>query len=206
MRACRVSTSTASQQGHLSATYSLIPVKHLPIPTNYDAGMTRSESVGRARRHAVAAAPCRLLYRALAEALISLPLRGSSGPGGRAVSGSWSNDALFAACRPWLISLPNFCWAFLELVVAASCAASMSVSGGLQAWSPSMPRPHSNQDSETMPVIASFVTSYVFRISHKLPPSGVIMLDSGKLPPSGVITLDSGKLLLTRSLKGPVRS
>ena len=51
MRACRVSTSVASQQGHLSATCSSIPMKRLPMPTNSVAGMTHSESVDRARRH-----------------------------------------------------------------------------------------------------------------------------------------------------------
>ena len=122
MRACRVSTSTSSQQGHLTATCSSILLKRLPIPKKYGAGMTRSECVGRARRHAVAPAPCRLLYPALAKVLVSLPPSGSSGPRGRAVSGSWSNDALCAACRPLLTSLPNFCWTLLELVVTASCA------------------------------------------------------------------------------------
>ena len=32
----RVYTSTASQLGHLAATYSLIPIMRLPIPTNYE--------------------------------------------------------------------------------------------------------------------------------------------------------------------------
>ena len=100
MLACRVSTSTASQQGLLTATCSSIPTRRLPIPTNYDAGMTQSESVGRARRHAVAPALCRHLYRSLAKTLVSLPPIGSSCPGGRTISTSWSTDALCAACQP----------------------------------------------------------------------------------------------------------
>ena len=94
MRACRVHTSTASPQGHLIATCSSIPVKSLPMSTNSAAGMTRSESVGLAQRHAVAPAPCRLLYQAWAKAVISPPPSGSSGPGGRAVAGSFSSNAV----------------------------------------------------------------------------------------------------------------
>ena len=52
-----VSASVALQQGHLTVTCSSTPMKRLPRPTNSVAGMTRSESVGRARRHAVAPAP-----------------------------------------------------------------------------------------------------------------------------------------------------
>ena len=82
MLACRVSTSTASQQGHLTATCSSIPKKRLPMPTISAAGMTRGESVGLARRHALAPAPCRLLERSLAKALVSHPLRGRLVPKG----------------------------------------------------------------------------------------------------------------------------
>lgn len=91
----------------------LNPTKSLPIPTNYDADMTRSESAGHTRRHAVAPASCRFLYIALAKALISLPPSGSSGCGGRAVSGSWFGEPVCVAYRPRLTSLPNFCWVFL---------------------------------------------------------------------------------------------
>ena len=94
MRDCRVSTSTASQQGHLTVTCSSIPMKSFPIPMNSDACAIRSQSVGRARRHVVVPAPCRFLYRALAQALVSVSSSGSSGPRGRAVFGSWSKDAL----------------------------------------------------------------------------------------------------------------
>ena len=61
MLACRVSTWTVSQQGYLIATCSSIHTKRLLMPTNSAAGMTRSESVGLAQKHAVAPAPCRLL-------------------------------------------------------------------------------------------------------------------------------------------------
>ena len=57
MRACRVSTSTASQHKHLAGTSSSIPIIRLPIPTNSEGGMSWSEFVGRARRQAVAPAP-----------------------------------------------------------------------------------------------------------------------------------------------------
>ena len=53
MCAWRVSTPTASQQGNLTATCSSIPMNRLPMPTNSAVGMTRSESVGLARRYAV---------------------------------------------------------------------------------------------------------------------------------------------------------
>ena len=43
LRACRVSTSTAPQQGHLIATCSSILTKRLHMPTNSAAGMTRRE-------------------------------------------------------------------------------------------------------------------------------------------------------------------
>ena len=130
MHACRQSNSTASQQGHLAATCSSILMKRLPIFTNYDAERVRW------RRHAVAPAPCRLLYQALTKALVWLLPSGSSGPGGRVLSGSWFDGALCAACRSWLTSLPNFYWAFLELVGTAPCAASMSASGGVEGLSP----------------------------------------------------------------------
>ena len=64
----------------------LIPMKRLPMPTNSAPGMTRSESVGLARRNAVAPAPCRFLERAVAKALAAPPASGSSSPGGSAVS------------------------------------------------------------------------------------------------------------------------
>ena len=89
--------------------------------------------------------------------------------------------------------LSNFCWAFRELVVTASFAASMAASGGLGARSPSSPRPHSSQDSGMIPAIASFETPNVSRISRKLPPSWAMMLVSGSP-------------VLTRSPNGPVRS
>ena len=54
-------STTASQQRHLIATCSSIPMQRLPMPTNSAAGMTRKESVGLVRKHAVAPAPCRLL-------------------------------------------------------------------------------------------------------------------------------------------------
>lgn len=57
---CLVPTSTPAQQGYLTAACSSIPKKGVLNPTNV--GMTRSESVGCARRHAVVPAPCRLLY------------------------------------------------------------------------------------------------------------------------------------------------
>ena len=113
MRACLVSTSNSSQQGYLIATCSSIPMKRLPMPTKSAARMTRSESVGLDRRHAVPPAPCRLLYRALARALVSPPPSGSSGPGGRTVSGSCPSMAIWEAYLPWLTILPIFCWAFL---------------------------------------------------------------------------------------------
>ena len=64
----------------------LIPIRRHPMPTNSAPGTTRNESAGLARRNAVASAPCRLLERALAKALVSPPPSGSSGPGGCAVS------------------------------------------------------------------------------------------------------------------------
>ena len=79
-----------------------------------------------------------------------------------------------AACRPWLTNLPNLCWDFREFVVAASCTARMSTSGGL-----GVAFPHSNQDSGTIPSIASFATPHLSRISRKLPPSLAMILDSG---------------------------
>lgn len=155
-----------SQQGHLTATCPSIHMKRLPILTSYDVGMTRSESVGGARRHALVG-PCIEPW----QILCFLPPSESSGPGGRAVSGSWSNESVCAVWRLWLTGLPTFCRAFLGLVVTASCASSMSVSGGLGAWVLSTHRPHSKQNSGTMPVIASLVTPHVSRISRKLHPS-----------------------------------
>ena len=67
-----------------------------------------------------------------------------------------------SACRPWLTSLPNCYWPFLELVVTASCNTSMLAYGGLGAWFPSTPRLHSNQDSRTMSAIAFLVTHHMF--------------------------------------------
>ena len=87
---------------------------------------------------------------------------GSPGSGGRAVYGTCSSEAMWAAYRPWLTILPNFCWAFQQLVVTVSCAASMSASGGLDARSTPAPTPYSNQDPGTITAIAPFVTSHVF--------------------------------------------
>ena len=125
--------------------------------------------------------------------MVSPPPSGSFGPGGRAVSGSYSSRAVWAACLPWLIKLPNSCWTFLELMVTASCATNMLASRAVETRSPSAPKPHSNQDSGTITVIASFVTPHVSRVSLKLPPSWAMMFDSGSP-------------LLTRSPYGPVRS
>ena len=51
MRAWRMFTSTASQHGHLTAMCSSVRKTNAPMPTNAAAVMTRSESVGLARRH-----------------------------------------------------------------------------------------------------------------------------------------------------------
>ena len=88
--------------------------------------------------------------------------------------------------------MPN-CWAFLEYVVTASSAISMSASGGLEVRSPSAPRLYSIQDSGNIPAIASFVSPYLSRISCMLPPSWAMALDSESLP-------------LIRSPIGPVKS
>ena len=96
MRACWVSASTALHQGHLTTRSSSIPLKCLPISTSDDAGMTRCESVGRdrghafvrARRCAVVPTPGKILYWALAKALVCLPPCRSSGHGRCAVSES----------------------------------------------------------------------------------------------------------------------
>ena len=81
------------------ATCSSIPMKSLSMPTNSAAG--KGEPVGLARRHAVAPAPYEiLLYRALAKALVSAPPIGSLSPGWRAVFGSSSSEAEWAASRP----------------------------------------------------------------------------------------------------------
>ena len=98
----------------------------------------------------------------------SLSPQWSSGPGGRAAAGSWSSEAVCAAYRPRLTNLPNLRWAFFEFVGIASCAASMSTSGGLGAASPSAPRPHSNQDSGTIPVISSLGISNFPQAASKL--------------------------------------
>lgn len=94
--------------------------------------MTQNESVGRTRRNVMAPAPCgcqhRALPKALAKALVYAPPSRSSDPGGRPVLGSWSNETVCAASRPWLTSLRDTCWVFLELVVAASCAAAINSS------------------------------------------------------------------------------
>ena len=174
MRACRVSTWTASQNGHLTTSGSLIPMNRLPLLTKSVAGMTRSEAVGRARSHAVAPATCRLMYRALAKALVSLPPRGSSGPG-RAVSGSWFNDACARCACPGRVGS-----------YTTSCTTSMSASGGLGAWSPLTPRPHSRQDLGTMPAIVSFITPHV---SH-LPQATSEMSDNTRVgePPPHLLT------------------
>ena len=70
---------------------------------------------------------------------------------------------------------------------------SMSASGGLGVWSPPAPRPQPNQDSGKIPVITSFVTPCVSRMSRQPPPSRAII---------PVL----GSPLLTRSPNGPVRS
>ena len=57
-------------------------MKRLPIPTKYDAGMIRSETVGRARMYAVGLVPCSLLYRASVKTLGSLPPSGRPIPAG----------------------------------------------------------------------------------------------------------------------------
>ena len=54
------------------------------------------------------------------------PPSGSSSPGRRAVSGNRSNEAVCAACQPWLTILPKLCWAFRQPVITASCAARKS--------------------------------------------------------------------------------
>ena len=72
--------------------------------------------------------------------------------------------ALTDQLAQFLLRLPG-------VVVVDSRAANMSASGGLGAWSQSTPRPHLNEDSGTMPAIASFVNPHVSRISRKLPPS-----------------------------------
>ena len=56
---------------HLTASCDSIPRKRLIMPTTSAAGMTRSESAGRARRYTVAPAPCTLLQRALAKVLFA---------------------------------------------------------------------------------------------------------------------------------------
>lgn len=64
---------------------------------------------------------------------------GSSHPGGRVVSSSWSREAVCAAWRHRLTSLPIFfCCrrAFRESVATTPCAARTSASGSLEAWSP----------------------------------------------------------------------
>lgn len=101
----------------------LNPHERLLIPTFCDAGVTRAGSVGCVRRHILAPAPCRLLHRTFAKALATLPPSGSSDPGGRAASGSWSREAVCTAYRSWLTSLPTNYWDFPKLVVNASCAA-----------------------------------------------------------------------------------
>lgn len=164
-----------------AATRSSISMKRLPMPTISVVGATRSESVSLTRRHAVVLASCRLLQRVLANALVSHPPSGSPGPGGRAVPGS---EALWAACLPWMSSVPNLSWTFREIAVMTSCAASMSALWG--AWGP-LPlciyyRPHSSQDSGT--IIASFQTPYVSRISRKLSPNWSVRSagTSGRIP------------------------
>lgn len=104
-----VSTPTASQQGHLAATCSLNPRVEPSNSHELLCGYDTERVRDRARRHAVAPALCRVWYQALVNALVSLPPSGSSGPGGRAVSGGWSREAVRAACRPRLTSFPNFC-------------------------------------------------------------------------------------------------
>lgn len=49
--------------------------------------LARRKSVGRARRHAVGAAPCRLMWRGLADVLASLPASDSFGADGRTIPG-----------------------------------------------------------------------------------------------------------------------
>ena len=85
----------------------------------------------------MAPTPCRLLLRTLAKALVSLPLSGLSDPGGGAVSSNCSSKAVRAACLPWLTSVHNLWWTFLELVVTALCAARVLASGAVEARSPS---------------------------------------------------------------------
>ena len=80
--------------------------------------------------------PLQAPIASLGEGLGLSPPSGSSGAGGRAVSGSYSSKAVWAACLPSLTSLPTFCWAFLELLVTASCAASVSASGAIEARPP----------------------------------------------------------------------
>ena len=140
----------------------------------------------------MAPAPCRLLYRALVKALLSPPPSGSSGPGGRAGSGSWSHGALCAACRPCLTGLNNFCWAFLELALGALCAASMSASGALGPGPPRRPDP--------IPA----------KVRGRCLPSPRYPQCVSNLPQAtselSDIMLDSGSPLLARSPNGPVSS
>lgn len=157
-------------EGHRTATASSIPVK-FPVPTNSAADITRNESVCLTRRHSVAPAPCRPLSRALEKAWVSLSSSASPGPGGRAVSGNCFSEVDWAAFRAWLASVPNFCSTFPDFMMTASCAASLSGSGSLEASPPSAPSSHSGQDPRMIPATASFVIAHVSRVSRQLPRS-----------------------------------
>ena len=147
----------------------------------------------------------------MAKAFVSPPPSGSYGPGGFAVSGSCSSKAVWATCLPWVTTLSYFCWVFLELMVTASCAATMSASGAVEARSPTAPIPHhSNQDSGTIPAIDSFAT-HVSRIFLNLPPSWATMFDSGSplltWSPNGPVrsAITSGKVSILLSMEADIR-
>ena len=83
MHACGVAALTASQQGPLSNTCFSIRMEHVPLLTNPVADITWSESVGRARRHAVAPGPrTQAPVASLSEGSRVNPPGGSPGPGG----------------------------------------------------------------------------------------------------------------------------
>ena len=109
--------------------------------------------------------PWRLLWRALAKAVLCRPPSGC--PVRTGLMSSKAGPGQRRARRTRLTSFPSFCWALRGFVVLASCAGSMPIAGGLGEASSSVPRPHSSPRfrNDSMPSISSPWTLHASRTS-----------------------------------------
>ena len=155
--------------GHLTVTCSSIPVKRLPMPTN---SYTQRVCWPRPKACCVSC-PMQPPVGSPGEDFSLAPPQRVARSGGRAFS---SPRQLFQ--RGCTGNIPSLVKHLAELILGfpGICGHGFMRGQhvglwGLEVRPPSAPRPHFNQDSGTIPAIASFVTPHVSRISRKLPPS-----------------------------------